>query len=426
MVRRDVAAHAAEEEAPLTEAEKIELAGLRKRAEQLEKQIRTLGQEPGVFNKNVPGVPAQSIEEPAPVSNPKRGPGIYKCVQGPVRIRAAPSRNARALSAAPIPLGDLVRIVEVPRSSWGRMDEDEIWARMTDSWPRRPVAMKPPSGDISMGEDDFDEDAVDEQRPLPPQQAFVLLDGEEAGVGISGPLFNQLPTEEAEPANWRYRDAMEMRLEEQDAVRARNRPAAMQALRQKFVRVALSYVGTPCKQIYHDPASPQYLPQSKLFAAPLFLDSVQFVQQVVGDLKGEFGFELEASCRLNDLYRALPKKLEDEAQLEPGDLIFCEASVPVHEELLYGGMPRVQRQKRQLVHVEIFIGGKESVGSMPWCAHRRTGKQDGVQRFPNYHVDYFQEKEVLNQCFCSLRPWLLNDEISFAHGWCMRERRDAI
>mmetsp|Transcript_10083 Transcript_10083/g.28494 ORF Transcript_10083/g.28494 Transcript_10083/m.28494 type:complete len:489 (+) Transcript_10083:137-1603(+) len=332
----------------------------------------------------------------------QRQPGVYRCVHVPrVAIRAAPSRNARMLLT--LQTGDLIRISHIVPPCWGKVDESELWARLTTSWPIRPKIL-PPLGedgellDVSNGEE---EDAI-----RVPDDAFVLIEGAEAG--IDGPLLKCLPPEEAEKAVWQFRDALEVRCEELNAASVRGKPASRAALRQKLVQTAKRYIGQPYAECYHDPDDARCLPGSELPASTAFVSNTQLIEYAIDQLKGDFGFTLHPNCRPTHLYRMLRSDLTGFGDLDPGDLIFYET------------FDRKSGQTR-ILHVEIFAGGSASLGSLPWSASPRTGGKDGVQLFENYDMEELEGLPVTGLRFCSLRPWLEANVCSFAHGQYARQ-----
>lgn len=125
-----------------------------------------------------------------------------------------------------------------------------------------------------------------------------------------------------------------------------NRNTAL--LREKFVETAKKYYGIPYAKRYHKPGDKHY-------DSPLFLDCCALVRQVVYDLREDFGFFLD---RWNQGYQVdtLPIDLKEE-EMKPGDLIFYSA--------IYNS-PKKKKQKHDMVHVEIFIGGEtgeQSIGA---------------------------------------------------------------
>lgn len=113
-------------------------------------------------------------------------------------------------------------------------------------------------------------------------------------------------------------------------------------LREMFVARAKSYIGVPYSR-QHDPNASSEDDSNKLY-----LDCCGLVRQVVRDLQDEFGFVIG---RWNQAYQldTLPC-LEDltPATMRPGDLVFYEGT--------YFDSTR-KRQKHDIVHVEIFLGG---------------------------------------------------------------------
>ncbi|CAE8606831.1 unnamed protein product, partial [Polarella glacialis] len=217
-------------------------------------------------------VPRHTYSEAAQKEAVGPQPGIYRCVHGPrVAIRAAPSSSAAILDT--IHPGDVLRVSEIIAPGWARIDVDEVWARWTSPWPRLPRGVISETGDDEPENDLDEEQAAD----LVPQHAFILIDGTE--VGIDGLLIQRLSDAESQQVRWPFRDALEARCAEANAVHLRKSPSAASGLRQRFVDRALSYVGTPCHRMYHDPNSEKCKPGSDLYNAPRFLDSMQLIQQ---------------------------------------------------------------------------------------------------------------------------------------------------
>ena len=138
----------------------------------------------------------------------------------------------------------------------------------------------------------------------------------------------------------------------------------------------------PYAKRYHQPGDEHY-------SSPIFLDCCALVRQVVYDLREEFGFQLD---RWNQAYQVdtLPITLTLE-QMKPGDLIF------------YSGTyfnTKLRAQKHDMVHVEIFTGGK-------------TGEQSIGARWQKGVVKYFDSFKFTSTSyhsiqfhFRSLETWL--------------------
>eukprot|EP00931_Biecheleriopsis_adriatica_P069399 TRINITY_DN43256_c0_g1_i1.p1 TRINITY_DN43256_c0_g1~~TRINITY_DN43256_c0_g1_i1.p1 ORF type:complete len:484 (+),score=104.94 TRINITY_DN43256_c0_g1_i1:25-1452(+) len=329
-------------------------------------------------------------------------PGIYRCIHSPrVAIRATPSSTGAVLDT--IHPGTLMRVSEIVKGKWARLDDDEIWARWTTSWPRRPRG-------VDEDGEDVEGIAADSQNTVP-TDAYVLIDGAE--VGIKGQLIQRLSDVEGDEATWSYKHAMEVRCAEANAVHQRQLASVEVEMRQKFMDCALDYVGVPYHRNCHDPASSKFKPGSKLKNAPLFLDHMQLIQKVVEDMKMDLGFLLITNCKPLHCRRTLPIALEDPADAEPGDLIF-------YEKLDEHGEPT-----GNIFHVEIFLGGasgNQSIGSMAWNAHSRTGEKDGVQVFDDYRITSENGKPRNRMHFHSIKTWLLSEEASFAHGLLVYEK----
>jgi hypothetical protein len=111
------------------------------------------------------------------------------------------------------------------------------------------------------------------------------------------------------------------------------------ALRNKFLEKARTYLGVPYARRFEEPSKPE---------ATLYLDCCALVRKCVQDLSTEFGFIIG---KWNQAYQmdTLPIVLEDISQCKPGDLIFYEG--------IYNSK-RSKPQKHNNVHVEIFLGGE--------------------------------------------------------------------
>lgn len=164
----------------------------------------------------------------------------------------------------------------------------------------------------------------------------------------------------------------------------RSLPENMLALRKRFLEQATKYFGVPYHRRYHGPESVHY-------NAPLYLDCCGLIRKAMDDLAPEFGFHLE---RWNQCYQfdTLPEVVERLEDLQPGDLIFYEAT--------YYPEKRFKPQKHNLVHVEIYYGGE--TGEATIGARFQAGV---VQIHPSYKFEsknYFDVKHH----FRSLNPWL--------------------
>lgn len=163
------------------------------------------------------------------------------------------------------------------------------------------------------------------------------------------------------------------------------------ALREKFVNQALSYLGVPYSKKHH----PQDL--------PLYLDCCGLVRQVLKDLREDFGF---VTGKWNQAYQfdTLPIRLESIYDLKPGDLIFYQG--PYKSD-------RSKKQKHDMVHVEIFYPGESGEGTIG----SRFAKS-GVDIFPSY---LFPSGlwELEKVYFCSIETWLNGECVSHCseHPW---------
>ena len=138
-------------------------------------------------------------------------------------------------------------------------------------------------------------------------------------------------------------------------------------------------------------------PGSALRRSKLFLDCCALIRQMVYDLREDFGFVLQ---RYNQVFSllifqsyqmdTLPIQLTL-AEMRPGDLIFFSGNYLDK---------RCKRQKHDLVHVEVFLGGEtgeESIGAR-WF--------DGVvSHFKSFKFKSTMYNNVVHH-FRSIEPWL--------------------
>jgi len=163
-----------------------------------------------------------------------------------------------------------------------------------------------------------------------------------------------------------------------------------QRLREKFVETAKKYYGVPYAKRYHKPGDKHY-------DSPIFLDCCALVRQVVYDLREEFGFSLD---RWNQCYQVdtLPIDLQ-ESEMQPGDLVFYSA-------IYYN--ERMKKQKHNMVHVEIFMGGEtkqQSIGAR-W-------QRGVVQLFDSYKFESTSYHSIQFH-YKSIDTWLEG----ICRSWC--------
>eukprot|EP00118_Oscarella_pearsei_P012767 m.96294 g.96294 ORF g.96294 m.96294 type:complete len:675 (+) comp36906_c0_seq2:68-2092(+) len=127
----------------------------------------------------------------------------------------------------------------------------------------------------------------------------------------------------------------------------RSDPQKMEKLRKKFLEQAKQYLGVPYAKKFHEPGSPDY-------DAPLFLDCCALVRRVLRDLKEDFGFTVGP---WNQAYQfdSLPLKVETEADMKPGDLVFISGTY---------FNPKSKKHPHDMVHIEIWLGdGEKTIGA---------------------------------------------------------------
>eukprot|EP00002_Diphylleia_rotans_P037750 TRINITY_DN8472_c0_g1_i2.p1 TRINITY_DN8472_c0_g1~~TRINITY_DN8472_c0_g1_i2.p1 ORF type:complete len:234 (+),score=42.42 TRINITY_DN8472_c0_g1_i2:55-756(+) len=154
-------------------------------------------------------------------------------------------------------------------------------------------------------------------------------------------------------------------------------------LRLHFLQKVNEYLGLPYKQKYHQEDSPY-------FDSPLFLDCCGLIRKVLLDLQQEFGFRI---AHWNQAYQfdTLPIRYESHTQLTPGDLIFVSGRY---------FNPKIKAQIHDMVHVEVFIGGK--TGEQTIGARLQKGV---VQVFDSYRFSSSNYGDMKYH-FCSIETWL--------------------
>jgi hypothetical protein len=171
----------------------------------------------------------------------------------------------------------------------------------------------------------------------------------------------------------------------------------MHMLRKKFIEKSISYLGVPYGKKYLEPSHP-------LYNSPIFLDCCGLVRQCVNDLTEEFGFMLG---RWNQAYQfdILPEEISFN-ELEEGDLIFYEANY--HPEKGWKSQPH------NMVHVEIFLGGKETP-EKTIAARDRLGVVEYNDTYQFTSENYYDIKYH----FRSINTWLrgIHKSICNEHKW---------
>jgi hypothetical protein len=116
-------------------------------------------------------------------------------------------------------------------------------------------------------------------------------------------------------------------------------------LREQFVRRAIFYTtqDVPYHPRYHPEGSPHH-------GAPLFLDCCGLVRRICRDMRAELGFWMGGGNQSYQ-YDTLPERVESEAQLRPGDLIFYAG-----DYLPAASGKRARPWPHNMTHVEIYLG----------------------------------------------------------------------
>ena len=164
-------------------------------------------------------------------------------------------------------------------------------------------------------------------------------------------------------------------------------------LRKQFISQVKKYIGTPYARKYHEKGT-------ELYDAPIFLDCCALIRRAVNDLAEGFGFLLG---RWNQNYQmsTLPDPTEFK-DLKPGDLIFYEGTYYPREN------KKPPKQSLNLVHVEMFVGGKTGRGTIG-----SRWQKVGVEEHDDYEFESKTYHSVKHH-FRSIDRWL-NGECKPTH-----------
>eukprot|EP00357_Protocruzia_adherens_P016339 CAMPEP_0115017808 /NCGR_PEP_ID=MMETSP0216-20121206/28364_1 /TAXON_ID=223996 /ORGANISM="Protocruzia adherens, Strain Boccale" /LENGTH=753 /DNA_ID=CAMNT_0002388749 /DNA_START=129 /DNA_END=2390 /DNA_ORIENTATION=+ len=178
-------------------------------------------------------------------------------------------------------------------------------------------------------------------------------------------------------------------------ISGRDDPVRMQMLREKFIETAKKYMGVPYAKRYHKPGEP-------LYDSPIFLDCCALIRQTVADLQEDFGFRL---ARWNQAYQwdTLPNEIPLE-EMKPGDLVFYTATY---------FNARAKKQRHDMVHVEIFLGGPTGEQSLGARWQRGVVQVFDSYKFKStsYYDIKFYYKSIdtwlkgICKSWCDVHPW---------------------
>ena len=180
-------------------------------------------------------------------------------------------------------------------------------------------------------------------------------------------------------------------------------------LRAKFVEAARQYLGVPYGKRFHEQEEGKACEcegcteaERQLRDDPMFLDCCALVRKCVYDLREDFGFVLGAG---NQAYQfdTLPMRVESVDQLEPGDLIFFSGEY---------FNDKCKKQKHDMVHVEIFVGGdsgKAVIGSRE--------KQKWIKEYDTYEF-VSKSWKLKEYYFVKIDNWLNGELKSHCKEHC--------
>jgi len=220
--------------------------------------------------------------------------------------------------------------------------------------------------------------------PLPPEEAER---GDEPANSQQDSL--EQPSESQKSLQDAFKEFLDKKRKKRQLYRQRASSAhrtqeARDALRKRFLEIAHSYIGTPYSRKEHPEGS-------ALRNAPYELDCCGLIRRVLYDMQYDLGFK---PLPYNQSYQfdTLPDRYESHEQLKPGDLIF------------YAGEyfdPKKRRQKHDMVHVEIYLGGE---GTPERCLGSRFRK-GVVSIFDSYRFPSTSWK-LTKIYYVSIEPWL--------------------
>eukprot|EP00746_Dinoflagellata_sp_MGD_P046265 gnl/MRDRNA2_/MRDRNA2_21374_c0_seq1.p1 gnl/MRDRNA2_/MRDRNA2_21374_c0~~gnl/MRDRNA2_/MRDRNA2_21374_c0_seq1.p1 ORF type:complete len:339 (-),score=71.29 gnl/MRDRNA2_/MRDRNA2_21374_c0_seq1:190-1206(-) len=282
-------------------------------------------------------------------------PSIYRVVYKAIAFLEKPSTKAPVIELCL--KGEIVRISEIVPPCWGRVDDDELWARFTQTLPTLPPGSGTPTG---IGEDEsLLVDAKEDKHTMDtterdsiikfgnlsfrrtagkPEFAFALLHGADA-ESIEGdpPLLERIRDSETQMMEWRIRDVHTARALEKSLVARRLLEVNQRQLRQEFIERCLHYIGTPYSEdnMKEEIENKRKRRSTDLWhdtEGLLFLDCCGLVIQAVDDLKASFGFTLRGNQSY--FFTILKDRRESHQDLVPGDLVFLSGHMEVSGKLL--------------------------------------------------------------------------------------------
>lgn len=238
-----------------------------------------------------------------------------------------------------------------------------------------------------------------ENAPLRSSKSKVLSEDEilMLGLGSSDPTSKST----LQDRFLRFKDdrLRERRLARTAVKKVERNEAFRENLRIKFVETCKQYLGIPYHPQYHGPESPHH-------NAPLYLDCCGLIRRALQDLHADFGFKI-GRWNQNYLYDALSESVDGIECMRPGDLIFVSGTYL---------NPKSRRQKYDMVHVEVFLGGdsgEQTIGARA---------QKGVISIHNSYKYSSLKYEITGFYFMSLDPWL-RGELTLRHPehWSSRD-----
>lgn len=190
-------------------------------------------------------------------------------------------------------------------------------------------------------------------------------------------------------------------------LRRRTDPKFQEQLRAEFVARARTYLGVP----YSKSVAAKYCEAGDPdLDAEKYLDCCGVVRQVVRDLSDKFGFSVGPWNQSYQFETLCESQLSGVSEMQPGDLIFTAGTYYDKER---------KRQRHDMTHVEIFVGGKSGEGTIGSRKHAMVLAETGIWQGDPTRIGHVSEHPTFRfkstgytsdkYYFCSIKPWLEGD-----------------